>query len=210
MGSIINLHGDLHEEALMLLPWYATGQLDQEERAAVEAHLAVCAACQTELSVERKLRSHVAGLPVDEATGWARLCDQLESRAPEASRRPPMWRTLFQQPFAGWALAAQLVLAVIALSLLVPAQRPSPYRTLSDVSAPAANGNAIIIFRPDVTEAAFRQMLVATGARLVGGPTSSHAYMLQISPADRQAALARLRARPEVVLAEPIDGDAGP
>ena len=37
---------DAHEEAEVLLPWYATGQLEPDERALVENHLKSCAECK--------------------------------------------------------------------------------------------------------------------------------------------------------------------
>ena len=45
-------------------------------------------------------------------------------------------------------------------------------------------------------------------ARLVDGPTQADAYVLQIPAARRELALATLRARHEIVLAQPIDGAA--
>ena len=66
-GRIISLHGDLHDDACALLPWYATGRLDAEDVARVEAHLPTCTQCQADLIAERRLQAAVAGL--DEATG---------------------------------------------------------------------------------------------------------------------------------------------
>ena len=44
-----------HDEAEELLPWYATGQLDEADRARVDAHLSTCASCRKQLSLERQL-----------------------------------------------------------------------------------------------------------------------------------------------------------
>ena len=46
---------DPHEQAEELLPWYATGQLDDADRSIVEAHLAACARCQRQLAGERRM-----------------------------------------------------------------------------------------------------------------------------------------------------------
>ena len=35
-----------HDEAEALLPWYATGQLDERDRARVEKHLSACTDCR--------------------------------------------------------------------------------------------------------------------------------------------------------------------
>jgi hypothetical protein len=53
------------------------------------------------------------------------------------------------------------------------------------------------------------QALQAAGARLIDGPTAADAYVLHIAPAERNRALAMLRARKDVMLAQPLD-PAGP
>jgi hypothetical protein len=69
-------------------------------------------------------------------------------------------------------------------------------------------GNVVVIFRPDVTEAAMRETLRRTHARLVDGPTAADAWVLSVPAAERSAALTTLKARREVVLAEPMDAGA--
>ena len=44
-----------HGEAEELLPWYANGQLDEADRAIVDAHLSSCAYCRQQLAIERRL-----------------------------------------------------------------------------------------------------------------------------------------------------------
>jgi hypothetical protein len=55
-----------------------------------------------------------------------------------------------------------------------------------------------------------REALKATGARLVDGPTPADAYVLRVPAAQRDTALANLRARGEIVLAQPIDSGGAP
>jgi hypothetical protein len=86
------------------------------------------------------------------------------------------------------------------------ATRPdeAPYRVLGD--APSARpGNVLAMFRPETTEARFRAALQASGARVVDGPTSAHAYVLDVPGGAAGPALALLRRDPEVTMAEPID-----
>jgi hypothetical protein len=64
----------------------------------------------------------------------------------------------------------------------------------------------VVIFRPETPERYLRAILRSSGARLVGGPTVSDAYLLNVAPATRAAVVARLRQESEVVLVEPIDG----
>jgi hypothetical protein len=63
----------------------------------------------------------------------------------------------------------------------------------------------VVIFRPDARESAMRQALVAADAHLIDGPTAADAYVLHVPAAERARALAALRARHEVVLAQPLD-----
>jgi hypothetical protein len=72
-----------------------------------------------------------------------------------------------------------------------------------DASAPA---NALVVFRPDATEADIRAALRAGDARLVGGPTVTDAYLLRI-PDLGAAPLARLRAQRAVARVESLEGE---
>ncbi|MHA0111075.1 hypothetical protein ACXYUI_28655, partial [Klebsiella pneumoniae] len=54
-------------------------------------------------------------------------------------------------------------------------------------------------------ERELRKALVENGGRLVDGPTVTGAFIVHVSPAGRDAALAKLRARNDVELAEAVD-----
>jgi anti-sigma-K factor RskA len=226
-GQIIPLHGDEHRDAQLLLPWYVTGRLDAQDRAKIEAHLVGCADCQSDLAFERRLEAAVADLPVEAESGW----EQLRGRLPNVRRRPPAretaaafgagWGRLFGDLSGwrlgggtlGWAVAAQFVMLLLLGSVLVmrlPGQ-PARYQALGAAPAPAAAiGNLVIIFRPDTPERDLRAILTSNSLRLVDGPTAADAYVLRVAPARRAAVLATLRARREVVLAEPIDANGRP
>jgi anti-sigma-K factor RskA len=213
MGRIIPLNRDRHQEAQALLPWYVGGQLEAEELAQVEAHIAGCADCQADVALERRLRSEVAALPLEADEGWLRLRRRLsvERRPGPAQVLRRIFRPSGRRSGLAWAVAVQAVLLLAAAGalLLSPLDRPASYRTLG--RAPAARtGNVIVIFRPDTRERDLRRALLASDARLVGGPTPADAYVLAVPPRARDAALARLRAEPEVVMAEPIDAGNGP
>ena len=79
------------------------------------------------------------------------------------------------------------------------------YRTLGAAGAPPA-ANALVVFRPDATEAEMRRALRAADARVVGGPTVTDAYLLRIPALDAEA-LARLRAEPAVARVESLEGE---
>jgi len=206
MARIIPLHGEEHEEIQRLLPWYVTAQLDPGERARVETHLAACAECRAEVRSEQALRSDISTMPAQVERDWARLRDRIGAAQPApagrrgarpARRRPPSW--------VGWAIAAQVLLVVLLGAQVASRQRPAEYRTLA--ASPAAGARIIVTFRPDSREQDLRATLNGVRARLVDGPTSTNAYVLQVPAADRETALARLRAQPAVVLAEALDAN---
>jgi hypothetical protein len=211
MANIIRLHSDPHEQIEKLLPWYVTGQIEPADRVKVEAHLAECIGCQAELQFERRLSGEVADLPLDMAPGWAELRRQLAVPLPYHRRagrmRAAVRRAIVRPGKAAWFLGAQAAIVLVAAVLIAPIERPAPYRTLGSGPA-AAGGNIIVIFRPDTSEQDMRHTLVATGARLVDGPTSAAAYVLRVAPSRRAAALVKLRTQSDIVLAQPIDSEA--
>jgi hypothetical protein len=109
------------------------------------------------------------------------------------------------QARAGWlgaGMAAALAVVVAGVSL-APSEPPAEYRALA--AAAPANADLVVIFRPETTERQMRQVLEASGARLVDGPTATDGYLLRAPPGGRDAALKTLRASGLTVLAEPLD-----
>lgn len=214
MDNVIPLTGDSHRQVQNLLPWFVNGSLDEDEAAAVEAHLAECDECRADLESEFALGREVSVASLDVDQGWAAMRARIEGgdgvlAAPPlpdnvvSIRRKPFLRS----PIAiGWAIAAQAaVLALVVGGIELTRSEPTHvYHALGSAPVPAT-GNVIVIFRPDATEQAMRAAFTRTGASLVGGPTPSDAYVLHIDIARRDNALAVLRGDRNVVLAEPID-----
>ena len=219
MGRIIELLRDPHRNIQELLPWYVTGRLDPAEHAEVKAHLDACEHCQTELAFDRRVNLAIGDVPVDVERSWAAMQLRLQSHRPKPAPTERLrgwlglglggegWR--LRSPTLGWALAAQAGLLVLTGALLLQFSPAPRYRVLGAAPAGVA-GNLVVIFNPDVSERAIRTILRANGARVVDGPTSADAYVLQVPAAGREAALGRLRKSADVVLAEPIDASAGP
>jgi Putative zinc-finger len=208
-GQIIQMPSDDHRDIQSLLPWFATGELEALERDRVQAHLDHCTECRAELESESRLARRVAELPADpglpDATqGWTRLSRALDDEPARAGARQDARARRWSGPWLGWALAAQFCLLVVTCALLWRGPLPS-YHALGAAPVPAA-ANIIVIFRPETPERELRNLLKSSGARLVGGPTASDAYLLRVAPAARAAVVARLRQESEIVLAEPIDG----
>lgn len=216
-GNIFRMHGDPHREALALLPWLVTEQLDAADRARVEQHLDGCADCRAALLVERQLDREIAQVPMSVDAGWAGLRQQLElggrAEARAAWRRPtskdPATYAPAQRWPVSWRIGVPLGVAAAMGLAIVSAQVPATFAALG--AAPkGTEGNIVIIFRPDTSEAVFRQTLRTSAARLVDGPTAANAYVLAVPPTDRSAAIDRLRQQQQVVLAEPVDGAPAP
>jgi anti-sigma factor RsiW len=197
-----------HDEAEELLPWYVTGRLDAADRECVEKHLTDCARCQAQLRVERRLADEYRAYSPQVESNWARLRERIEPTLAKRPLVPPAahgWRAM-SRPAVAMLMAAQLAIVVLtAGTVRYFAQPDAAYRALGSTPV-TASANAIVVFQPQTREEQLRRLLNASGAELVGGPTDADAYVLHISPAGRADALADLRDRPEVVMAEPIDG----
>jgi len=203
-----------HDEAEALLPWYATGQLDERDRAIVEDHLQGCVQCQQQLFVERRIVDEFGTLVPQVENGWAKLRSSIGApaqpvRAPLFQPLVEMWRAVTRPPVMG-LVAAQAVFLLIAGSVFVSLQRPpaAQYHALYSGSAPA-QANMIVMFQGETTEQQMRHALNASGASLVGGPTDADAYLLHVEAKDRARAIASLQSDRHVTLAQPIDGPAG-
>jgi anti-sigma factor RsiW len=198
-------HGP-HDEAEELLPWYATGQLDAAERGRVERHLYACAACREQLSLERQLIGEFQASSPQIESGWARLKAQIAPPRPAAPAKQPvlaeLW-SILSRPAVATLAVAQLAFFLVAGSVLLSLSRPD-YHTLGSAPEPAA-ANAIVMFRAETTAKDVSDALGARGASIVGGPTSTGAYLIHLDPAKRKTALAKLRADDDVQMAQPVD-----
>jgi len=150
----------------------------------------------------------------DPEVSLSRLRDRLPPQR-SAAAGPFVWQSLRQwlrgrtsNLWVGWVVAAQFAaIAILGVLVMATNEQPLAYRTLG-ASGPAehARGNLVVVFDPSVTEEDLRRILRSTGARIVDGPTSTHAYVLQVEPARQADTLAALRAETRVTLAERLEG----
>lgn len=218
MARILSLEGDEHQHAQLQLPWYVNGTLEVEERAAVQAHLGRCARCQADAAWQFRLRAEAGedrasreATPRDDfERDWVALLEQLDpprmAAAPGRGFRA-RWPGSWSRWLAIAATAQAVVIAALALALWVSPSRPADaYRALGQPS-PIVAANALVVFHADATEAQIRRALRACDARIVGGPTTTDAYLLAV-PDLGPRTLAKLRSEPAVLRIESLEGEA--
>jgi len=215
-ADVLPIDGAEHQAVQLLLPWHGNALLSASEAARVEAHVAECPRCQADLAWQARLRSASAGVLRAEGPSsdldrrWVTLRQQLASAdaaaAHTAQRRSPRWVVSLGWPFVLSAQAA-LLLALALVAAWPPLSPPADsYRGLGAGPVNTA-ANAIIVFAASATEAQIRAALRAGDARLVGGPTVSDAYLLQLRTNDR-ATLENLRGQPGVLRVESLEAEA--
>jgi Putative zinc-finger len=210
-GRVISFDVPAHHAAEELLPWFVNGTLDADDLASVEQHLGECTRCQHEVDSLRELKAAYVSSEIspDPASAFQKLHGQLAG--PKTRRRPRLLPDLSQlwqqaQRWTPWALAAQLLVIVVLGAMLVgEGGRTTLYRTLGAADARHPRGNLVVVFDPRITEAELRQIVHATGARIVDGPTTADAYVLELPAARQAAVLEALRAQRAVVLAERLE-----
>lgn len=207
-----------HREAQEVLPWLANGTLDGAEQDWLRTHLRSCAQCREDLDLLHAVRAAGPGPApdCDPERAWARMLPRIGSLAPAAGAPaagvPVRWRDRFAANDRSWlrrAVALQCCLIAVLAALLLRPDGEAAYRGLG-VSTAVQSG-IMVMFRPNTPERELRRIVRASGAHLAGGPTAAEAWLLGLPDGgDPAAALARLRAEPAVVLAEPLGTEQRP
>ncbi len=167
--------------------------------------LAHCALCQADLAGLRRLRE--AGAAAAAAVRPGTRAGALAAPDRAALRRACSGGAANDPRWLRRAAFFQCGVIVLLGALLArPGATLDAYRALG--AAPDAQAQAVVVFRPDTAERELRRIVRASGARIVGGPTVTDAYVLAM-PEASAASLARLRAEPAVLLAEPLAAGEG-
>jgi putative zinc finger protein/fervidolysin-like protein len=205
-GRIIKFEGSVHAEADRLLPWWVNGTLPEDERIQVEQHVTECAQCQREAAWLRMLQ--------DEYTGDEVATGNVTQTMPRLRRRMKAEhaKTVLPSPFPSrwmhrgrrlaWLAAAQAAL-ILVLGVALYQHRQPVYHTLS---APSGGGSLlVVVFDPHISEAQLRQLVRASDARIVGGPTETGAYLLKVPGERASTAQKMLHDSPEVTMVENLE-----
>jgi Putative zinc-finger len=210
-----------HSQVWELIPWLVNGSATAAQRRIVEAHVRHCADCRGELDLQQRFRAGMladAAAAADPQPGLDSLLARIDAEA------PGQFPGIAAAPAKSWTpwLAAAIVVQAIGLALLgsalllrapVPlAQQPAPtpdYATLSQPAATVETPALRLVAAPDMTLAALRQLLADNDLQVVH--SNADGSILGLAPraaaAPREAltaTLARLRASPGVLLAEPV------
>jgi anti-sigma factor RsiW len=200
----------------LLLPWYLSETLSEEERLLLEDHLLSCAACREELASVSTQRQHLRAVFANALVPAASLHERVMGgvRAPPPARERPTSplkavADLFQALIRpGWTSTAAVVLIVLQagmLSWLLIDDRmrdPTSSVTTRSVEPAITQPRIRVVFNPSATEQDIRTALLALGGRVVDGPTADAGYVIQL-PAEAPTVLAQrlreLRERPGLV-----------
>lgn len=227
-----------HERAWLLLPWLANGRLPASECEAVEAHVRQCARCSTELATQRLL---CGALNEPDCVTYApgpsfrKLMARIDSgeegpvrTQPAAPRRLVMTPrriiktlgevSLWRPPGLAWA-ASFLILFGITGALTTAYRWSEPaYRTHTANASIAPDVLHIALDR-SLTVAEVEELLRASGARVVEGPSSTGIFGVipaDVGPGRTSASnsygelrtlAARLRTDSRVLWVQPLPGD---
>ena len=134
-----------HDEVEELLGAYALDAVDDDERAAVDAHLAGCPRCRAEVDAHREVASHLAqsGAPAPDAL-WDRIADAIAGDtpppmrlvvgdAPDAVARKRRW---WRMPLAV-AAAAVVAVGLVAAGVTIGSDDGSGRTELADAALSA-------------------------------------------------------------------------
>jgi anti-sigma-K factor RskA len=214
-GHVLPLNASEHVAVDALLPWYVNGTLRGDELDRVVRHIEVCEQCRHEIAWLRDVFAACAALaPIPEAAasslaaGPSSLDGRIRGRTLR-TRVSAGWRS--PQPWMRMLIAAQFAgLAILGTLLAFEGQQREPdYRTLGGYVRPASTGEAIaVMFDPAISEAELRRVVTGVGARIVDGPTTTRAFVLEVPAARSAEVVQKLRAEPAVRFAEPLGAQA--
>lgn len=210
---------DVHRRTWDVLPWLVNGTARAGERLAAESHLATCSDCRDELAFQLRVQAGMASEPVPPARppGLDRLLARID--ADEARPGPPPSAASSRARWSVRLLAAAVVAQAIGIGLLGTlllvrgSAGDATYATLSSTPTTPVAATIRLVAAPSLPLSDLQALLARNGLRIAG--SNAGGSILALAPVDAMAAaqrdtvLARLRATPGVLLAEPLVGGSG-
>jgi hypothetical protein len=209
-----------HQQVQLLLPWYINQSLQPQERLIVEEHIRHCLLCRRELVGLSKLANAItqtSDLDAAAETSFTGLAGKLPAREliPVSSgavkQQTPRHRLSSYVKHSGfrYAMAASLLLALLPFGwqkLPIPNEG---FRTLSAARPGSSQDPELrVVFAKSSSEADIAVVLAALHGQRVGEANSAGALTVRLNSYDGkpslEQAIAILRSRTDVLLAEPV------
>ncbi len=202
------------DEAELLLPWYATDKLTEEERRKVEAWLEAHPEERFQLEIAEDERAGTVAaneaLHVPSRASFDRLMAEVDADGRRAAPASPLfvrigeWFGGFSPQMRGAMVGAAIALVVAqtaAIGIMAGSGGDgADFQTASDGASSAAGPTLIVSFAPNATIGNVDALLGELGARIADGPRAGNIYTLQLAEgADQNHVLDALRERDDLV-----------
>lgn len=191
-------------ELSLLLPWYANGTLDNEDRRKVEAALAQDEALAREFDLVLEDQAAVIGLVSEEAVPIS-MAERFKAalnagqKEPATSARPRyagesvisrMVSSLFPARPRAYAFATALIVllvpAVAIVSYMAGSQRTGQYQTASgDEETASQKARMLVKFNADAAWTDIDAFLKENRGQVVKGPTADGLYELEFDKVEK-------------------------
>ena len=188
------------EEIEMLLPWYVTGKISDDDRARVDRYLADHPEVQSQLALVREEIEETGAMAEALGSPRAGALDKLladiealdgpaiaRAEAPSLAERLSAWLPSFESPamqFAGIAAAIVIVAQAIVIGTLVGGGNGggAQYETATGSETVVRPGTRLLVaFEPGATAEAITALLDEKNAAIVSGPKGSGLFEIRIS-----------------------------
>ena len=174
-----------HEHVCQLIPWYVNGTLGEHEMDQVSRHVADCPKCALEVDKEVEIAKQMRSDPPELAMLMDRQGDTLHNLQSRLHTPPGQFLARHSAGVPRWAqwpaLAATLLVAVAAGFF---AGRTTDDTTYTLMTSPqTGNGPVVqVIFQPTANEYDLRQLLIDSGGKLLGNPSTKGVYRIELPP----------------------------
>jgi hypothetical protein len=190
-----------HSEIIELLPWYANSTLSEDERKAVESHLADCSECAREVKNLAIMRNAVIEtgnkVPAPSANALNRALAQIEDyersreqTTQKSASRPGIGERI-SSLWSGWwspmpllartVIAVQLVLLLgFGAALIYQHNQNTVYTTSSGPAGDKTSTRLAVGFSNGATEQDIRQTILAVHGKIIDGPSALGLYTVQV------------------------------